>query len=131
MGVNFSDFMKEQEWMVKGTSALVLPENASLSSMARALEEQSEDLAYVLSDASKENLADMQQGLEEAARGFVQAAQGMRTLRLVGKLLKESEDLELPKLGGVVDKITASYEDTGRTLKNLLVAVKQARAAKE
>ena len=130
MSLSFNDLMKEQEWMIKGSSALILPENAALNSMAHALEEQAEDLVFVLGEASKENLADMQQGLEEACRGFIQAAQGFRTMRLVGKQLKESEDLELPKIGSVVDKVSASYEDVGRTLKNLLVAVKQARAAR-
>lgn len=123
---NFNVFMQSQMRMVQGPSVLMLSEHADLESTATALEEQRNSLSTILSEMSKEDLADIKSALEESVKGFLTAGQSFKSISKIGKIMSEGLDPELPKLGFSIGKVEESYETIGRVLKSFLESVKEA-----
>lgn len=96
--MDFGKLMREQDMLVKGGVALMLPSKATLNESAELMKDQKEDLVYLVSDLTEENLGDLDTALAEALKGGVVFAKATQSLAGMMKLMEKADHPEMGKL---------------------------------
>lgn len=128
--MRFADLLAEQDMMTRGHSQLTVKhKSGTVAEIAQALEDQEQDLAFILSEMTEESLDDFCGGVDEAIRGLLEAVDRFDDLSACGKLMEDSSYPEAEKLANIIKALRGGYADIGRALKVLKVSSNQAHEA--
>lgn len=127
MGMDFTKLLQEWNTLAHGAPQIALPEGGDISGLGQALEEQQDDMVLVLSNLPHEMLEELEVAVAQAAAGYVQAGESFAALRAFGKVLSESQNYEVPKVGDAILRVSNTYETIGQSYKSLLRSVRRAR----
>ena len=128
--MDFTKLLEEQDFLIKGGAALHMSHTATLAEAANALNDQGEDLVYLLSDLVEDDLEELDDALTEAARGMVAFGEALKPLVGATRLVGHSNHPEMHKIVRLLNQVRENTGDVAQifaSLKKATVATVESR----
>jgi len=127
--MDFTKMLFEHDRLTRGDARITIDPKLSLAQFAECVNDQSQDLAEVLSEMSEEDLLDLTEALDHAVTGMVELAEHFKPLHEISMILRESEDMEQAKIYPIAQRTRGALADIGKIVKTLKVAAAKAHEA--